>query len=138
MELHAKESRESSRRMPGRWFGVLVILSVLMACATPGDLHTFDPSRRKPQPVITRGGDISSESAAADILARASGETSHADRAQLQKLTDAVRRSLTAPLMAGNRVTALVDGPETFAAIDAAIANAHRSIHLETYIFAAD
>ena len=42
------------------------------------------------------------------------------------------------PLLPGNRVTLLFDGPQTFGAMSAAIASATRSINLETYIFDQD
>ena len=42
------------------------------------------------------------------------------------------------PLLAGNRVTLLFDGPQTMAAMSAAVSAARSSIHLETYIFDAD
>jgi len=115
----------------------LFLSIVLSACATPGDLDTIDVSRRSPQPVVTQHGQATG-TAAVDILAQATGETSQSERAELRKLTDAVRKSLSAPLIAGNRVDALVDGPETFAAIDRAIEGAQRHIHIETYIFAND
>jgi cardiolipin synthase len=38
----------------------------------------------------------------------------------------------------GNKVTLLFDGPQTFAAMEAAILSARSSIHLETYIFDQD
>lgn len=48
------------------------------------------------------------------------------------------RESAAAPLVAGNRVTLLVDGPQTLKAIRAAIDSARHHVHLETYIFADD
>ena len=41
-------------------------------------------------------------------------------------------------LVAGNRVALVVDGPQTLKAIRTAIENAHRHVHLETYIFSDD
>lgn len=43
-----------------------------------------------------------------------------------------------APLVAGNRVTLLVDGPATYEAMAHAIRNARDHIHFETYIFRDD
>ncbi|MEO7403297.1 MAG: phospholipase D-like domain-containing protein, partial [Burkholderiales bacterium] len=43
-----------------------------------------------------------------------------------------------APLVEGNEVRLLIDGPATFAAMFAAIERARRSVLLETYIFEAD
>jgi len=56
----------------------------------------------------------------------------------VRELIDAFRESAAAPLVAGNRVTLLVDGPKTLAAIRHAIEGAQHHVHLETYIFADD
>ena len=56
----------------------------------------------------------------------------------MRELIDAFRESAAAPLVAGNRVTLLVDGPQTLKAIRAAIESARHHVHLETYIFADD
>jgi len=45
---------------------------------------------------------------------------------------------LTSERIPGNRVTLLFDGPQTMAAMEAAIQGASQSIHLETYIFDQD
>lgn len=45
---------------------------------------------------------------------------------------------LESPLLSGNKVTLLFDGPQTMAAMEAAILAAKSSIHLETYIFDQD
>ncbi len=42
------------------------------------------------------------------------------------------------PLIAGNKVTLLIDGPATYAAMFQAIQNAKDHIHLETYVFEDD
>lgn len=59
--------------------------------------------------------------------------------------TDILQRHLTVeealsgkPLVAGNKVTLLVDGPATYAAMIKAIRNARDHVSFETYIFAAD
>ncbi len=56
----------------------------------------------------------------------------------VRELIDAFRESAAAPLVAGNRVTLLVDGPQTLKAIRTAIESARHHVHLETYIFADD
>lgn len=50
-------------------------------------------------------------------------------------LIDSVRRHSTQPLSVGNRVTALVDGPATFASIREAVSAARHHIHVETFIY---
>ncbi|HEY4367834.1 MAG TPA: cardiolipin synthase [Steroidobacteraceae bacterium] len=60
------------------------------------------------------------------------------DDPHVRELIAAVRWQANAPLMAGNRLTLLIDGPQTLAAMRRAIAGAQHNIHLETYIFADD
>jgi cardiolipin synthase len=60
------------------------------------------------------------------------------DDLAVRAMIEDVRKFASAPLTAGNRVTALIDGPETFAAIAAAIEAAQRQIHVETFIFSDD
>ena len=51
----------------------------------------------------------------------------------------AIEQALSgSPLSAGNRVTLLEDGAQTYAAMLAAIRSARHHVHLETYIFEAD
>jgi cardiolipin synthase len=45
---------------------------------------------------------------------------------------------LESPLLGGNKVSLLFDGPQTMAAMEAAVLSAKSSIHLETYIFDQD
>ncbi len=45
---------------------------------------------------------------------------------------------LESPLQGGNKVSLLFDGPQTMAAMEAAVLSAQSSIHLETYIFDQD
>ena len=49
-----------------------------------------------------------------------------------------MRRYSSAPLTSGNRVSVLIDGPQTYAAIEAALRAARHHIHIETFIFGAD
>jgi len=60
---------------------------------------------------------------------------SHVDVAALAALEEAATGS---PLIAGNKVTLLYDGPQTMAAMMAAISAAKDHINLETYIFDQD
>lgn len=60
---------------------------------------------------------------------------SHTDSAALAALEQAATGS---PLIAGNKVTLLYDGPQTMAAMIAAIGAAKDHINLETYIFDQD
>ena len=60
------------------------------------------------------------------------------DTVHVRELIEAFREQSATPLIAGNRVAPLIDGPQTLAAIRRAIEEAQRHIHVETYIFADD
>lgn len=62
-------------------------------------------------------------------------KNSATDLKALAALEEAATRS---PLIKGNKVTLLFDGPKTIAAMMAAISSAKNHINLETYIFAQD
>jgi cardiolipin synthase len=68
-------------------------------------------------------------------LLKARWRNSHADIAALATLEEAATGQ---PLIAGNKVTLLHDGPQTMAAMIAAIGDAKDHINLETYIFDQD
>jgi cardiolipin synthase len=72
------------------------------------------------------------------LLVEAAGVDTKKEQAQLDRLVDSVRTSLSSPLTTGNKATVLVDGPATFVAIDKAIMAARHHIHVETYIFSDD
>jgi cardiolipin synthase len=127
---------ESARRTTAAAGILALIVATVSGCATPGDL---DPpvERTRPQPVIAANAVVTDRKANA-LLAEAAGESAAAYKSDVRPLVDAVRESLSAPLVAGNQVVALVDGPATFAAIEAAMRKARSHIHVETYIFADD
>jgi cardiolipin synthase len=114
----------------------VAVSAVGVGCVTSRDLAP-SLSRPQPQPVVAANTVVSDRKADA-LVADATGQGAKAYRAEVRPLVDAVRASLSAPLVAGNQVVALVDGPATFAAIDAAMLKARSHIHVETYIFADD
>lgn len=115
-----------------------ILVACLSACATSSALDSaINNESDLPQPIVTRNGPVT-ESAGNDLLVQVTGADTERERAQLKHLTDSVRASLSSPLVAGNKVAVLVDGPATFAAIDKAVAQARHHIHVETYIFADD
>jgi cardiolipin synthase len=59
----------------------------------------------------------------------------YADDPAIEALVSAVRSASTAPLTAGNDVHPLVDGPQTFAAIEAAVTAAVHHVHVQTFIY---
>jgi cardiolipin synthase len=93
-----------------------------------------EPSSETP-PIVTKQRELT-EDAADKLLKRALDE--YRNDAQIGKLIDEVRRYSSQPLTAGNRVSVLVDGPQTFDSIEKSLQSARHHIHVETFIFGAD
>jgi cardiolipin synthase len=116
--------------------GLAVAACLLTAsCASLPDIRYLDPSLTKPAaPVIVNGKGKLSAQRASSLLAkryRSSDVETKAMAAQEEAATGS-------PLIAGNKITLLYDGPQTMAAMLDAIANAKDHINLETYIFEQD
>lgn len=132
------EPKRRSENDPRAWRpGIAAALSLVGACASPGLIREAAETPQPAQPVIASGGALSERRAEA-VLAKSAGANSAAERAGFEKLVEGIRTSIGAPLITGNKVTPLIDGPATFAAIDRELAQAKHSIHLETYIYADD
>lgn len=113
---------------------VLVLLaSIGCALGTSCSVReTRDAQSGSAPPVVTPDRTVSAAEAEA-LLDSALKE--YADDASVQRLIASVREASTAPLTAGNAVQALVDGPQTFAAIEASVAEAKHHVHVETFIY---
>lgn len=111
--------------------GAVVAAAVIASCAVSP--RTDEPSGTPP--IVTKQRALS-EDAGDRVLQRALEEY-RKDPAVLD-LIDEVRRAATTPLTAGNKVDVLVDGPQTYAAIERAMQAARHHIHLETFIFGDD
>jgi cardiolipin synthase A/B len=85
-------------------------------------------------PIVTRQRQLAED--AGDKALQAALETYKNDAAILQ-LVDSIRRYSSAPLTTGNRVSILIDGPQTYSALEAALRAARHDIHIETFIFGA-
>lgn len=135
----------SSRRVPGparspwRAFGLALGLLVawFAGCASLPDVSAREDGRAPPQvaQVSTAKGPLTREQSAAILekLRQQSGATDILQRHVA--LEEAVSGS---PLVAGNKVTLLKDGPATYRSMFEAIARARDSINLEIYIFEDD
>ncbi|MFC4313481.1 cardiolipin synthase [Steroidobacter flavus] len=86
-------------------------------------------------PIVSKQRVLSEDES--DPLLKAALEEYKGDAA-VRELVTAVRQSSSMPLTSGNRVGALIDGPQTYAAIEAELKTAKHHIHLETFIFGAD
>jgi cardiolipin synthase len=120
----------------GRLSLSLLTLLICASCASPAALSSRSASiERVKAPIVTSAGALPPR-AAERVVEQRLGDLREA--AHVRELIDAFRESAAAPLVAGNRVTLLVDGPQTLSAIKRAIEGAHHHVHLETYIFADD
>ena len=125
-------SRHISAGHCGRFARLLLLSCALCAgCA----LQKLDVEPGEPLPVVAHDRALPAE-AGAELI-----ETALADRADDSRafaLVEAIRSHSSQPLIAGNAVTPLVDGPETFEAITAAVRAARHHVHVETFIFDED
>ena len=112
--------------------------AMLVSCAALPDLNGLqrvsasDPAGVSPTVVTPRGA--LPPQRADSLLSRRLRNTS----TNLKELVALEEAATGAPLIAGNKVTLLFDGPETLTSMMDAISNARDHIHLETYIFDQD
>jgi cardiolipin synthase len=85
-------------------------------------------------PIVTRQRTLSED--AGDKALQAALEQYKDDTAVL-RLVDSIRSYSSAPLTTGNRVSVLIDGPQTYSALQEALRAARRTIHIETFIYGA-
>lgn len=112
----------------------LVLLAWMAACASLPDIAYLEQSRAQATPTVVGANGKLSDDRSASLLAQRLSK-SGTDLKQLAALEEAATGS---PLVAGNRVTLLFDGPKTLAAMMNAIRQARDHINLETYIFDQD
>ena len=109
----------------------VAICALLTGCATVPKVDDTPSPQGKPQIVGARGPLTAQQSRALlDRIAPEPGDTSILRRHLA--IEEAVAET---PLVAGNSTRLLVDGPQTFAAMFAAIKSAKTTINLEYYIF---
>jgi cardiolipin synthase A/B len=107
-------------------------LALCAACVTPNP--RVAPPEQKP-PIVAKQRALSAEES--DPLLRSALEE-FKDDAAVRELVESVRRHSSEPLMSGNQVRVLIDGPQTYAAIESELQQARHHIHIETFIFGAD
>jgi len=121
------------------WFRAVtyaVLVSASTACTTAKLPASSDEEAAElVAPIIAANGTLNERAAERLVESRLGAQQNDPHVAEL---IEAFRQSARAPLVAGNRVTLLIDGPETFASIRTAIRHAKHHIHLETYIFSDD
>ncbi len=110
----------------------MVPLALFTACVTQNP--RVEPPADKP-PIVAKQRALSERQS--DPLLRAALEEYKND-AGTRELIEAVRRHSSQPLMSGNQVRVLIDGPQTYAAIESDLKQARHHINIETFIFGAD
>jgi cardiolipin synthase len=109
----------------------LALCALLAACAAVPKVNDTPPPQGTPTIVGARGPLSAQQSRALlDKIAPEPGDAGILKRHMA--IEEAVAET---PLVAGNDVRLLIDGPQTFAAMFAAIRSARTSINLEYYIF---
>lgn len=117
---------------------VLLLFLFLSACATLPEVHYLHDRSLAPRQaptIVTARGDMRQQrkEALLDGMAARVGPTNI-----LEKHVAAEEEISGRPLVAGNKVTLLNDGPATMRAMMSAVRNARDHINLETYIIEAD
>lgn len=108
-------------------YAFLLATALLAACAS---LEVTEPHELPP--IVSRHRALPPQ-ASERALEAALGE--YDNDSAVRELIDAVRAHASSPLTAGNRVVPLVDGPQTFGAIEKAVRAARHHIHVETFIY---
>ena len=113
------------------WIAVLALVGVVASCkGLPGADSMTSPTTQGVPTVATQRGELKEQQAAALLKrrwARASPD--------LKALAVLEEQATSVPLIAGNKVSLLFDGPATMRAMMEAARAATTSINLETYIF---
>lgn len=114
---------------------VVAVCAFLGACAVLQDVsYLHDATPRNSVPTVTNAQGTLSRHAGSALMAKR-WKNSHVD---VQALAAVEELATGKPLIAGNKVTLLYDGPQTMAAMIEAIKAATDHINLETYIFDQD
>lgn len=106
---------------------------MILCAACVAQNPRVEPPEKMP-PIVARQRELS-EDAGDKVLQTALAQ--YKDDAAVRELVDSIRRYSSAPLTTGNRVSVLIDGPQTYSAIEAALRAARHNIHVETFIFGA-
>ena len=120
------------------WMLCAVISSCVSACAALPDVGALgvaaSPAELAQSPTVVGTYGTISPQGARSLLGRR-WKNSYADTAVMARLAELATGQ---PLIAGNKLTLLYDGPQTMAAMTGAIRGAKNHINLETYIFDQD
>lgn len=113
------------------WFAFVAFACVVASCKALPDRSTMAGTPDKAVPTVaTQRGELKDGQAAALLKRRWARATP-----DLKQLAVLEEQATSVPLIAGNQVSLLFDGPATMRAMMEAAKNAKTSINLETYIF---
>jgi cardiolipin synthase len=113
------------------WCAVVALACTVAACKTLPDASTMTGALPQSVPTVTtHKGELKQQQAAALLKRRWARASS-----DLKQLAVLEEQATGVPMIAGNAVTLLFDGPATMRAMMEAARAAKRSINLETYIF---
>jgi len=119
-------------------FVFAAILGLSHGCATlPNVAEKIDgaPTTQQPRQIVSSKGLLSPQKSKA-IMERLKRSVNPTD--MLERYTAVVESVTESPLTKGNKVSMLIDGPATYAAMFEAIRNAKDHINLETFIIEDD
>jgi cardiolipin synthase A/B len=119
----------------GRRVGRCLLVAVTVLCSACVTLNPDAEQTDRIPPIVTKQRALSED--ASDRLLQSALDEYKSDPA-VRELIDEVRRAASTPLTTGNKVTVLLDGPQTYAAMERALQSARHHIHVETFIFGAD
>jgi cardiolipin synthase len=127
--------RSNASRWVVRCIGLFGAAALTAACAALPDVRNLDTSLSLPSsPTVTTEHGVLGKRASQSLLA-AHWHNTHTNLVALAAVEEIATGS---PLIAGNKVNLLYDGPQTMRAMMAAISAAKDNINLETYIFDQD
>lgn len=111
---------------------LIVPLALCTSCITQNP--RVEAPEHKP-PIVAKQRALSEDEG--DPLLRSALEEYKNDAA-VRELVESVREYSSEPLMSGNQVSVLIDGPQTYASIESELQHARHHIHIETFIYGAD
>jgi cardiolipin synthase len=116
------------------WLAGLALVGAFASCRSLPDADTLPDTPAKANPTVSSARGTMAKGQASNLLARRWANAT----SDLKSLAVLEEQATGLPLIAGNRVQLLFDGPATMREMMAAVRSATTSINLETYIFDQD
>ncbi|MFC4932256.1 cardiolipin synthase [Massilia sp. GCM10023247] len=116
------------------WLAALALAGVVASCRTLPDAERLPDTPAKASPTVTTARGTLPQGKASNLLTRRWANAT----SDLKSLAVLEEQATGVPLIAGNQVQLLFDGPATMREMMAAARAATNSINLETYIFDQD